>query len=154
MYTLIYYNVSQNTNNPGHIGWTMKLQLPSNECWSKTMVWIINAAERAIRTFKNRFVARLCSTHLDFPLHLWDSLLPQKQKSLSTCCRRCKLNPTCLHTRHSLVHMITIDTHSCPQAPKWSSMKNQAIEEVGTAMENLVGTLVPRSNTIAATSAM
>eukprot|EP00978_Attheya_sp_CCMP212_P006284 scaffold14236_cov54-Attheya_sp.AAC.6 len=31
-----------------------------------------NAAERAIRTFKNHFIAGLCSTDVNFPLHLWD----------------------------------------------------------------------------------
>jgi hypothetical protein len=36
-----------------------------------------NAAERAIHTFKNHFIAGLCSTNKDFPLHLWDRLLPQ-----------------------------------------------------------------------------
>jgi hypothetical protein len=34
-HTPTYYNISPNTNNPGHIGWTTKLQLPSNECWWK-----------------------------------------------------------------------------------------------------------------------
>ena len=36
-----------------------------------------NAAERAIRTFKEQFVAGLCSTDKNFPMHLWDRLLPQ-----------------------------------------------------------------------------
>jgi hypothetical protein len=36
-----------------------------------------NAAERAIRTFKNHFIAGLCSTNPDFPLNLWDKLIPQ-----------------------------------------------------------------------------
>jgi hypothetical protein len=36
-----------------------------------------NAAERAIRTFKNHFIAGLCSTEKNFPMHLWDRLLPQ-----------------------------------------------------------------------------
>jgi hypothetical protein len=32
-----------------------------------------NAAKRAIRTFKNHFIAGLCiSVDKDFPLHLWD----------------------------------------------------------------------------------
>ena len=31
-----------------------------------------NAAERAIRTFKNLFVARLASVHPQFLLYLWD----------------------------------------------------------------------------------
>ena len=34
-----------------------------------------NAAERAIRTFKNHFNASLCSTDKKFPLKLWDHLL-------------------------------------------------------------------------------
>ena len=36
-----------------------------------------NAAERAIRTFKNHLIAGLCSTDRDFPLNLWDRILPQ-----------------------------------------------------------------------------
>jgi hypothetical protein len=36
-----------------------------------------NAAERAIRTFKEHFVAGLSSVDPSFPLHLWDRLLSQ-----------------------------------------------------------------------------
>jgi hypothetical protein len=36
-----------------------------------------NAAERAIRTFKEHFVAGLSSVDPAFPLHLWDILLQQ-----------------------------------------------------------------------------
>ena len=36
-----------------------------------------NNAERAIQTFKNHFVAGLCSVDPKFPLHLWDKLIPQ-----------------------------------------------------------------------------
>jgi hypothetical protein len=36
-----------------------------------------NAAERVIRTFKNHFVAGLCSVDKQFPMHLWCELLPQ-----------------------------------------------------------------------------
>jgi hypothetical protein len=35
-----------------------------------------NAADRAIRTFKNHFISGLCSTNPDFPLNLWDKLIP------------------------------------------------------------------------------
>jgi hypothetical protein len=42
-----------------------------------------NAAKRAIRTFKNHFMAGLCSTHPDFPLRLWDGLLPQAEIMLN-----------------------------------------------------------------------
>ena len=36
-----------------------------------------NAAERAIRTWKNRFIAGLCSTDCQLPMHLWCRLIPQ-----------------------------------------------------------------------------
>ena len=42
-----------------------------------------NAAERAISTFKNHFIAGLCSVDKDFPLHLWDCLLPQALLTLN-----------------------------------------------------------------------
>jgi hypothetical protein len=42
-----------------------------------------NAAERAIRTFKNHFVAGLASCDPMFPLHLWDRLLPQALLTLN-----------------------------------------------------------------------
>jgi hypothetical protein len=42
-----------------------------------------NAAERAIRTFKEHFVAGLSSVDPSFPLHLWDRLLPQAEITLN-----------------------------------------------------------------------
>jgi hypothetical protein len=36
-----------------------------------------NAAERVIHTFKNHFITGLCSTNRDFPLNIWDKLMPQ-----------------------------------------------------------------------------
>ena len=51
-----------------------------------------NAAERAIRTFKNHFIAGLCTTDPDFPLHLWDRLLPQALLSLNLL-RGSRINP-------------------------------------------------------------
>ena len=36
-----------------------------------------NAAERAIRTFKNHFLSCLATCHNDFPIREWDRLLPQ-----------------------------------------------------------------------------
>jgi hypothetical protein len=41
-----------------------------------------NAAERAIQTFKEHFVSGLASVYPDFPLHLWDRLLPQAEMTL------------------------------------------------------------------------
>jgi hypothetical protein len=36
-----------------------------------------NAAERAIRSFKDHLIAGRCFTDNSFPMHLWDRLLPQ-----------------------------------------------------------------------------
>jgi hypothetical protein len=42
-----------------------------------------NTAERAIRTFKEHFVAGLSSVDPSFPMHLWDRLLPQAEITLN-----------------------------------------------------------------------
>jgi hypothetical protein len=42
-----------------------------------------NKAERAIQTFKNHFVAILAGTDPEFPLHLWDKLIPQAETTLN-----------------------------------------------------------------------
>ena len=52
-----------------------------------------NAAEQAIRTFKNHFIAGLCSTDKDFPIHLWDHLLPQAGLFLNVL-RGSRINPS------------------------------------------------------------
>jgi hypothetical protein len=51
-----------------------------------------NAAERAIRTFQNHFIAGLCSVDKNFPLHLWDKLLPQAELTLNLM-RGSRINP-------------------------------------------------------------
>jgi hypothetical protein len=51
-----------------------------------------NAAERAIRTFKEHFVAGLSSVDPSFPMHLWDRLLPQAEITLNIL-RTCRLHP-------------------------------------------------------------
>jgi hypothetical protein len=51
-----------------------------------------NAAERAIRTFKNHFIAGLFSVDKSFPLHLWDKLLPQAELTLNLL-RGLRINP-------------------------------------------------------------
>ncbi len=43
----------------------------------------VNAAERAIQTFKNRFIGALRTTDVDFPIQLWDKLAPQVQDSIN-----------------------------------------------------------------------
>ena len=47
----------------------MQLVKPHHHC--------VNAAERAIQTFKNHFISGLCTVNHKFPLQLWCDLLPQ-----------------------------------------------------------------------------
>jgi hypothetical protein len=51
-----------------------------------------NAAERAIRNFKEHFVAGISSVDPAFPLHLWDRLLPQAEITLNLL-RTSRLHP-------------------------------------------------------------
>jgi hypothetical protein len=51
-----------------------------------------NSAERAIRTFKEHFVAGLSSVDPTFPLHLWDILLLQAEITLNLL-RNSRLHP-------------------------------------------------------------
>jgi hypothetical protein len=51
-----------------------------------------NAAERAIRTFKEHFVAGLSSVDPSFTMHLWDILLPQAEITLNLL-RKSRLHP-------------------------------------------------------------
>jgi hypothetical protein len=51
-----------------------------------------NAAERAIRTWKNHFIAGLCTVDPNFPLTLWDSLIPQASLTLNLL-RASRINP-------------------------------------------------------------
>jgi hypothetical protein len=51
-----------------------------------------NNAERAIQTFKNHFIAGLCSVDPKFPLKLWDKLLPQASITLNLLIKS-RINP-------------------------------------------------------------
>jgi hypothetical protein len=51
-----------------------------------------NAAERAIRTWKNHFLAGLSSVNPRFPLRLWCQLLPQAELTLNLL-RQSRVNP-------------------------------------------------------------
>ncbi len=60
---------------------------PHNHC--------VNAAERAIQTFKDHFVSVLATTDSNFPLQLWDRLAPQAKNTLNMLCLSC-INPNML----------------------------------------------------------
>ncbi len=42
----------------------------------------VNTAECIIQTWKNHFIAGMCSTDHDFPIKLWDKLIPQSEMKL------------------------------------------------------------------------
>jgi len=68
-------------------GCQLQLMEPHNHC--------VNAAERAIQTFKDAFIAALATTDRDFPLQLWDKLVPQVQDTLNLL-RISRTNPEIL----------------------------------------------------------
>ena len=49
----------------------------------------VNAAERAIQTFMDAFIAALATTDVGFPLKLWNKLTPQVQSCLNLMRRSC-----------------------------------------------------------------
>jgi hypothetical protein len=73
----------------------------------------VNAAEWAIRTFKNHFVAGLCSTYPQFPVSLWDQLIPQAVLTLNLLRTSCS-NPQ-LSAHAQLYGMF--DFNKTPLAP-------------------------------------
>jgi hypothetical protein len=58
-----------------------------------------NAAERAIQTLKNHFIAMLCSTDKQFTIHLWDRLIPQVVLTLSLLRQSCITSKLSAHAQ-------------------------------------------------------
>eukprot|EP00957_Ditylum_brightwellii_P075069 5704068-Ditylum_brightwellii.AAC.1 len=72
-----------------------------------------NAAEWAIQTFKDHFIAGICNVHPQFPLQLWDRLIPQACMTLNMI-RSSRLNPRIsAETQLNSMH----DFNSMPLAP-------------------------------------
>jgi hypothetical protein len=53
----------------------------------------VNVVEQAIQTFKDAFISALATTDFDFPLQLWDRLMPQVINTLNMLRALC-INPT------------------------------------------------------------
>ena len=72
-----------------------------------------NAAERAIRTFKNHLLAGLATCDPKFPIHEWDRLLEQAELTLNLLCNS-QVNPNlAAHAYIAGVH----DFNKTPLAP-------------------------------------
>ena len=74
----------------------------------------VNAAERAIQTFKNHFISGLCSTDTDWPIQLWDQLTPQAEITLNLV-RTSRMDPT--KSAYHLFHGKQYDWNKYPMAP-------------------------------------
>jgi hypothetical protein len=72
-----------------------------------------NLAERAIQTFKNHFKSLLAGVDDNFPLHLWDRLLPQTILTLNLL-RQSNVAPTV--SAYQYVHG-PFDYNKMPRAP-------------------------------------
>ena len=53
----------------------------------------VTATERAIQTFKNHFIPRLCSTDRDWPMQLWHTMTEQALITLNLL-RTSRIDPT------------------------------------------------------------
>ncbi len=73
----------------------------------------VNAAERAIQTFKDAFISALATTDKDFPLQLWDKLTPQVILTLNMM-RASRIDPT--KSAHEVIHG-KYDWNRYPLAP-------------------------------------
>ncbi len=73
----------------------------------------VNAAKRAIQTFKAHFISALATTDSEFPLQLWDRLTPQVKHTLNM------LRPSCLDPTKSAYESIhgPYDWNHFPLAP-------------------------------------
>jgi hypothetical protein len=99
-----------------------------------------NAAERAIRTVQNHFIAGLCSVDPNFPIHLWDRLVPQAEISLNLL-RGSWINPKLLLGHKSTAHSILIGRPSDLQVPVFWRMKSLPTARHGHPMLLTAGTL-------------
>ena len=98
-----------------------------------------NSAEHAIRTWKNNFVAGLCSTDDKFPMHLWDRLLQQSTLTLNLL-RPSRRNPQVL-AYTMLEGQFDFKKPQWPLlAPKSFYMKNRYNKNHGTPMVLKAGT--------------
>jgi hypothetical protein len=73
----------------------------------------VNAAKRAIETFKAHFISALATTDSKFPIQLWDRLTPQVKHTLNMLRPSC-LNPT--KSAHEAIHN-PFDWNRFPLAP-------------------------------------
>lgn len=103
-----------------------------------------NAAERAMRTFKNHFISTLCTVDSNFSMSEWDRLLPQTILTLNLL-------------RSSRTHASLFgnyDFNRLPIAPHGTKIVAHVSAEARTTFVKSVRTSVPLPNIIAVTNAI
>ena len=105
-----------------------------------------NAAEKAIRTWKNHFISGLFSTDSQFPMHLWCRLLPQATLTLNML--RASRRHTQISAYTVLEGVLTSIRHPWHhKAPKSSSMRNPPSDSLGILTALKAGIWDQRGNT-------
>jgi hypothetical protein len=90
----------------------------------------VNAAKRAIATFKEQFIVGLATVNRNCPLQLWDKILQQVKLTLSLCCfsgrdpsksAKREVNGFLTSTKPPLGHLEqkVLSTMTLPSAPAW-----------------------------------
>jgi hypothetical protein len=102
-----------------------------------------NTAERAIRTFKEHFVAGLSSVDPTFPLHLWDRLLPQAEITLNLL-RTSRLHPQLSAAAHFHGLVDYKKTALLRQDAKQLHTRNQESDALGHPTGNMDILWVPQ----------
>jgi hypothetical protein len=101
-----------------------------------------NAAERAIRTFQNHFIAGLCSVDKEFPIHLWDRLLPQAKITLNLL-RGSRINPKL--SAWAQIHG-TFDYNRTPWTPWLQSTGTRQTSHMQHLVATRLGWMLPRTS--------
>jgi hypothetical protein len=100
-----------------------------------------NRAERAIRIFKNHFLAILAGVDAAFPPYLWDLLLPQAELTLNLL-HQSTLNPRISAWGSFRGHLVSTRHHWGQLGVQFSSMPNQPPNTLGTFVLRMASTLV------------
>ena len=105
-----------------------------------------NAAERAIRTFKNHFLSGLASLPPSFPISEWDRLLEQALLTLNLL-RNARKIQSCLPMRTFMESTTSTVTHWHPRVQGWLRMRNLHTEKHGQHTVKTGGTSDRQQNT-------
>ena len=109
-----------------------------------------NRAEKAIQIFKGHFVAILCGADKEFPLTLWDLLLPQAEATLNML-RPSRMTPAYLHTRTHGDNTTTTPTPLRHSVAKSKPISCPAFVKLGHRIQPADSTSETHQNIIVAT---